>query len=330
MSLQEIAVAARRKPVVTLIVSVALASAIALLTTLLFVDVKSQSTALSVSFVASLWEDIVFFALVGAAVLFITTKQASDDDLVVRLKNLYSADNIDNAAVRNVLDKIETYAVYCKRAHLEYVIEDISTDRDVYKVAANYRFTFKNMIKSEEYSDNSFPVKANADTGWLGGHGGEIREVSLWDQDTLLDTFYEFVSFEENFSDTIPMKIEPNGAKDLQIKFWIACQKGIDFVLLNYRFTSEMNIVVRNKTGADLNIKPKITADNEEFILKRGEAKYLVQGQEMTEEPRNVFEINGVNSEKTANDQGKSSAGEESPKRATRDATTSPNAKPDA
>lgn len=216
------------------------------------VDVKYDG--FYVSFMASSIEDIMFFGLVGILVMLFGIREAKDDELDVRIANLFQFDDGNTAPQcirKNIIDKAKRLAVYSSSNSVTLEINYYDEEKDAMWVTLIQETKLINMLHDLEYSFSrkSFIKPEESEKFPNGSDFGEIHSVHFSNNNGISKTIIANTkmkvgkSIEFHVDESLPRG--GNGVTCSNYSYWHANEE--EFVYETHHSVEKFSLKLINK-----------------------------------------------------------------------------------
>lgn len=202
------------------------------------------------SFVASLWEDIVFFGLVGAATLLAFASDPRKHDIAAKIWYMFSGEKRTPQALdfnERQVRKLGAFAAFCR---VKIHIESYNSELDAFKINVSYESNICNLFENDHFDDElkvSFlPDKLTPADGILGAittlkigryeHGGLKWEELLGNGAITLS------EYKREHWESFPFSIHPNSSIEYLYSFWQWSKLGEPFFVGTLRFCGVLEV----------------------------------------------------------------------------------------
>jgi hypothetical protein len=231
------------------------------------------------SFIASSWEDVIFFGIVGLALALVSLSDPSKAIFVQRIKNLFSFKEDVGSLIQNaVIDSVKKVAIYSRKNDISLTILEYNKDMDSIKVQIRQEIYLTNLLQDEPYSYSRAVDFILDDFGDKKPDIlGRISEASFLDdvlnKVTFCDTGRAFSN--QKYSFNIEENIAKGGHGMTTLNYWIWYKIGEDWNFKVHHHTEELNISVIND-DVSLKDKLKLTHAEDQITLNNHEQQLLL------------------------------------------------------
>ncbi|WP_375567932.1 hypothetical protein ABWH92_09965 [Ahrensia marina] len=257
-------------------------------------SLKNIEGAFLTSFIASMWESILFFIIIGLITTYITLSRPHEDSFDNRLAILYSNPKAHKDARDNVRSEAQQLAAYIESCKSHIRIEDIKTvnKQTRYKIHVTCLSHFCSLIENEPYI-GPVDFQAEADAYWSGKIGGCINQVS---SETVSDKTQTIHIQNEKFGKQFTERIEhfSIGIDDktkLEYDFWVTALPKIEYYQIFHRYCVKVNIDITNNTNTTIKITNLTSNQRRNKNLKSGQSIRLINGSPIARGSKKLFEI---------------------------------------
>ncbi|UTW53321.1 hypothetical protein KFF05_08250 [bacterium SCSIO 12827] len=205
-----------------------------------------NADAIVVAVYASWVQDVLFFSLVGIAVLAFTAPFRPDiatfDERIIAFYGSRSPKPLRDYAK----EELKRYGGYSPYAERSWTISDYREDINAFKISANVKYNVKNIFDVEYYDNPKMsvrPDKFDIDVGVV----GEVEWISVNDVGQLANG-REAIDSERGWNGSIDLRIPPNGDVLLDCQYWIWAGAGVECGFTPQRVVEHFDMVVRNST----------------------------------------------------------------------------------
>lgn len=211
---------------------------------------------------ASLFEDIIFFGVIGILGLYLSTKLPHDEKFNIRIESIANGKKVGDKARKFLHHRIKRMLVYNDSHLIRIVIKSVDATNKLVEIYAEHSAVCTNMCK-----DVAYPLDTRAYVKPTHQCNGDYGYVSLLEiceegnpknKETLVrGNIHKLTS--QGFSKPILFDVPPNGAA-----FWHFCysiwqqadgNKSTEddwYYVENLGFTESLNIELINQTDQDL------------------------------------------------------------------------------
>ncbi len=201
------------------------------------------------SFLASLWQDILFFGLVGVASLVAFSQDPKSYDDLAKVGFMYPRKNRSQLALDYNASVFKRLGVYAQKSVVSVKVLEYNSDLDAYKIHVDFDTTLANMFESDFYNDNFVVAMYLDDVTPPDGIRGAIeslhvRPIHVADSKKvdLLDG--RILTFTESGFHQIPYRLGPNSLSVYGVSYWQWSKVGTPFNLGVMRFCSEFSLQI--------------------------------------------------------------------------------------
>ncbi len=227
-----------------------------------------------ISFLASSWEDIIFFGIVGFALALVSLRDPKEDIFVQRIKNLFSfTSDVDPSIETAVIDSVKKVAIYSTKNSIKLSILEYSEEFNAIKVQINQEIHLSNLLHDEPYS-YSRPVDFMLDD--FGENKpdilGRINEASFTDN-TLNKSFFcetKRAFKKKKYSFNIEENIAKGSYGITTLNYWIWYKLDEDWNFKVHHHTAQFNISIQND-DIHLDNRLELIHENEKLSLNNHE-----------------------------------------------------------
>ena len=206
------------------------------------------------SFLASYWEDILFFGFVGLVTLILFSSDPRTEKLINRITYLYTGRHVDSQAIIFAERQVQKLGLYGAQGLLEVELQYYSDTLNAYRISVRFLQTIANMFQNEDCEiDFKFIVYPD-DVSPKDGIYGEITEAYVGHALDLGKSMIAAISGSKiitavapPFTRTLRCVIPRNTCVEYRYAFWQWAKVGEDFRLGTQRFVRNLRIVVQNK-----------------------------------------------------------------------------------
>lgn len=236
------------------------------------------------SFYASWVQDIIFFSLVGVAVVAYTAPFRADSATFDERIMAFYGRNSPKPLREYAKGELTRYGGYAPTAERVWTIKEYDSEIEAYKVEVEVRYLIKNLL-DVDYFDNP-PVRVIPDTFEdPPAPLGEVEWVAIGQVGQLPDGREE-IKHGEEWTRTFNLNIEPHGEKAFEAKYWLWIKAGIESGSIPNRVVEKFDMKIINAT-TDVIVKMKIVnGGSAQETLAPGEIYKFFQVQDATPNDR--------------------------------------------
>ncbi len=247
----------------------------------------------SLSFSASLLEDLVFFFFIGIVLFIITLKKMEDNEIDVRLDTVINSPNVTASAREYFRKETKAVLAFYEKCDVLIKITEYDENTGTYKLYLSFDAIINNMCKDIQFNvqTNAF-VKPGLE---VNNNWGEltifnIKDVASGNQ-AGEPVGIPVRLYEKGYNNTVPLLISDSGKAEYKLGFGIWTkydqEKELFFTSVD-RFSDSYNLTLENGLNENISFEfyAKIKSQNE---LYQSETAQL---QPLTElGPKNRFQI---------------------------------------
>lgn len=258
--------------------------------TYIYMDqITADTTSFFLSSLASMWQDILFFLLVGISAIIAQFYQHKGEILRKRVHNLFSNKDVSYSTISYIENQIREMSIYCGMAETKLEILEYSRTKKAYRVAFHNKYELCNMFGDVPYkasiSANIAPDLIRDDIEIL----GEVTSISLTNEN---DEKIEFLTGPHSipktgFSQPINLSLEKQGKAMYEMKWWswVECMGNSGFSMK--RFAENYNVSLENKSSMQAGFS--INKKGQPEYIKFGESRLLFVKQNVQPNERSEF-----------------------------------------
>lgn len=238
--------------------------------------------SLYISFLASSWEDIIFFGLVGLAITFFSLRHPKADALQHRIQNLYSFNKVTPAMQNSVIEDIEKHSLYSKENTIDIRITEFNHELDAFKIFVRQTMKLESMIhdlavsykRPLEFEFDDFDVEVPN-----GIQGKIVRATFKLDNIEKAKILYEDeVLMDDSLVEREINEIIPVGQSAvIDLEYWLWSRNEEDFELQAHHNAEAMYITIYNRS---VNTDPDISINfnGENHLLNKKQDVKIANG----------------------------------------------------
>ncbi|GJL93859.1 MAG: hypothetical protein DHS20C05_02640 [Hyphococcus sp.] len=184
--------------------------------------ITTEQDSFKVSFLASLFEDIIFFGLVGLAIGVAQFTASKGDTLQARLAKLFANRNFDLGVLSYFETTIRKNAVYSENSAHEIVITHYEPELHAYRLIFHNQYELHNLFGDVPYSaDLSVEIAPDLvrnDIDKL----GEVSLLRTTPEDGQPTDWIKHTTTlgKEGFSKELELSLKPNQKLKYEMKWW--------------------------------------------------------------------------------------------------------------
>ena len=217
------------------------------------------SSSIYESFVASWWEDVVFFGLLGLPALLFFSRDPINHNLNARISWLFSGHAQTKATFDYVKERVHRLSAIVSQSTIHINIISYDANLDSYRVSVRFESTLCNILKNEDYT-TELRVSVYADKVDPSDHvRGAITQWSIHHPDigpqgrhqSIIDGSHVVLKSGEPLKKTKQAKvtIPRNSSIEYLYSFWQWSKIGVDFSLTMLRFTEKLDVRIWSSCG---------------------------------------------------------------------------------
>jgi hypothetical protein len=220
-------------------------------------NLSSNFDDFTISFAASLLEDLLFFLFIGIVLFIITIKKPEDNDIDVRLDTVISSQNVTAQAKNHFRSETKSVLAFYERCDVSIEIHEFDEALQAYKLFFIFDAVITNMCQDIPFQlmTYAFTTPGVEKDGQL----GEIIALYIKDSNSGEQVGETVGSLKKlgkkGYIKKVPLEISANGKAEYKFAFWIWSEighKDKPFYTAVDRFTDTYNLSVKNKLTNDL------------------------------------------------------------------------------
>ena len=230
------------------------------------------------SFLASSYEDIVFFSLIGIAAFLFSLKRPEDEKLENRMNALFTNHHSVNHEVVNKAKKeLKKLAVYSPETYLNITILDKIDylEKTLLKIGIDREVHLKSMIHDLDNFDTEGKVEFYGETACALPKNiyGEINTIELmYDVDNIQKIVTNKQMTESVFTEYFHETFKKESKLVLHSNLWMWMIEGDVYEHTSYRTTANTSISVKNNIQEDIIVSVK----GEDVTTLKIDEKYIL------------------------------------------------------
>lgn len=210
------------------------------------------------SFIASSYEDIVFFALIGISIFLYSLKRPEDEKLENRMNHLFTNnDSVDPFVLNEAKEKAKESAVYSPKTTIQMtIVEKINFDnKNLLKISVNRRVFLNSLI--HDLND----VETKGCIEFIGEKNAKLPD-DIYGEIELIELLYDVENINSIVTNRkltdaqVDIEIDEVFKKDadfsLHTKFWMWMIDGDVYEHTAFRTTSNTEVSVKNNLSEDI------------------------------------------------------------------------------
>ncbi len=217
-------------------------------------EFKGRGVDFRISLLASLAEDIIFFAIVGIGAALVTLRHPKFDTLETKIRFFFPDSNPSLAYLDYARLELSRLAGLCVEAEQSIKVEEFNSDYNAYRVMFSYRYRLRNMFSNHDYED-VFEAFVNPDMPKL-PHTlpkvkGQVIELAFKPfEGYATEHVVHPVDIEsDDFDRDVPLRLSPHQEGEIIFKFWLWCCVDETHFMRAKRFVQDFRSTLENSSS---------------------------------------------------------------------------------
>lgn len=227
-----------------------------------------ESTSFALSFLASMFQDILFFGLVGLTVVVAQFYQNNGEILRKRVQNLFSNPNVSYAAISFIENQVRDSAIYCYEGITNLEVHEYDEVKGAYRVSFHNKYVLRNMFGDVPYEAN---ISANVAPDLIRDDIETLGKVVSVRLTVMGDNPVEFLDEPKILGIdgyTLPVKLTlpKNGEAVYEMKWWSWVDDQGNSGFSMKRFAERYEVRLENKTSVHVGLSKGIDPEKIEYL----------------------------------------------------------------